>query len=381
MIAASILTFFLYTPTTHGVPKDRVPLVERTMGDSTHEPRLVQHTEKNASQPSPIESDGLDKKPPLEESTLLVMDLVKEDMSDSSLQAHIQSVLREGATTAHSGPVTSISEIRADLDASARKQLLGCNAEGCMSRVAESVRAQRVLGGSVTTIGGDVILSLLFVDAQTGQRLGEANAKFPAHPAVATFTVSQLVHTAMGQTLAVDEIPVVIQVSPENVPFEITVDGEPINLGPDSSGSTAILSVTPGIHQIAVRASGYADFLSTVEVRDNALRLNPVLEPSSITLWPVTLLFVSASALSAGAGITLGLVAQDLYAGNVPVLPFEEKNSYAFANPISSAELNQKEQEIVQTMWAANVCYASMFVFASLGVATLASDIVLNAME
>jgi hypothetical protein len=340
-----------------------------------------ENTASNSQQQEPAaqKSDGMQSLPAMESTTsmrLLIMDVVDKGLVDKKLYPLVQKAIQEQAKIAFTGETVALTDIRAQLDAAARKQLLGCDTEGCMVNVADQVDAQRVLGGNLAQVGDEILMTLIVVDTANGARLGEAQKKVSKQSELLSFSAKQLVAEALGAKFVAHTVPVLIDVSAENTEVSVSIDGAIVGQAP------IVAYVTPGSHQVEIESAGYSTYKTKIQVTADApVYLNPELQQSGITLWPATVLFWGGSMTLGVAGLAAGLLAQDLYAGNVPLFPVDEKTSYLHASPVSTPDLSQKEQQIIQLMWTANILYGSATLMGVAGAAVMTTDVVLSAME
>src|SRR5690606_23779556 len=140
--------------------------------------------------------------------------------------------------------------------------LSGCDAEGCMRRLAEAVEADLVFGGSAALLGGDVVITVVLVNAARGERLGEAQREAPAPPGLARSATRALTAKAFRVPALGEPVPVLLESTPEGA--RAFVDGNAV-------GNTPVLApLTPGSHELTFRADGHDDQKLVVTVEDGA---------------------------------------------------------------------------------------------------------------
>lgn len=76
--------------------------------------------------------------------------------------------------------VIGVAEIEAMLDHEARKQLIGCDDESCLSEIAAALGVDILIVGSLSAIGGDEILTIRRIDQRAAKVTAGLNKRFPA---------------------------------------------------------------------------------------------------------------------------------------------------------------------------------------------------------
>lgn len=282
---------------------------------------------------------------------LLVLDLVDRG-AGPELTRSLSDALGTQAGRSSRDVVLTVGEVRTKLDAAALAALTGCDAEGCMQDLATAVSADRVLGGSAAVVGGDVVLTVVLVDARTGERLGEAQRKAPAHPALATYAARAVTAKALGAAALGEPVPVLLDSDPPGA--RAFVDGS-------SVGSTPVVApLTPGAHEVTFRADGHDDQKLGLSVEDGApVALHAALTRPTIRLWPIAAALGGVAVLAgAGAGWA-GISAANSYDGSFGFFTPEEDlaRSYLYASPTDSMTLAAKQQQIEQLALLANVLW------------------------
>lgn len=309
-------------------------------------------------------------------STLLVLDLVDRGAGPELTKALTEALAAESTRALANGAVVTAEGLRQDLQADALAALSGCDAEGCMRRLAEAVEADLVIGGSAALLGGDVVITVVLVNAALGERLGEAQRKVPAHPELARYATRALTAKAFRVPALEEPVPVLLESTPEGA--RAFVDGNAV-------GNTPVLApLTPGSHELTFRADGHDDQKLVVTVEDGApLVLRAELRRPTIRLWPYAAGLGGVSLLAALGGGWAGIAAANAYDGSFGFFTPEEDiaRSYLHASPVDSRSLAAKQQRVEQLSILANVLWGTAAATAAAAILVEGADLALSAMS
>lgn len=266
-------------------------------------------------------------KPPVvvagEKPRMLVMDLVDNGAGKEVAKA-LTAAMNQQAIKSYNGIVTTAEEIRLTLTVSAQQQLTGCMEPRCMANVGKTIEADIVLGGNVTKVGDDIVITILSTNARTGERMGSEQRKVPLHQSLYFYAAQQLTSLVITGKVVSSRVPVRINASESAA--EVLVDGRALGYAPMT------VDLDPGQHVVRVTQGGYVPWQSTITVVDGTpLEVNATLTSESVALWPVAIgagvvsaLFLGMAAVSLefayenyNGGLGLGDVAHD---NSIPIL-------------------------------------------------------------
>lgn len=290
-----------------------------------------------AKQPPKVET----RLPPKEQPRLLVMDIVDQG-AGPEITSSISEATGAQAIASYAGEVVTTSQIKVALDAAALQAMSGCMTEKCMADIAETVEADRVLGGSVNKVGDDFLITLMLVDPKTGDRIEQRQRKVPDDKDLYFYATKQLTSLLLTGRAVDPLVPVAITASQPGA--VLMVDGKVVGEVPQT------LRLDPGDHEIRVEKDGFVNWRTTAKVEDaTPLSLHADLTATRFPIWPFALSTGVVSAIAyAGAGY-FWLGAQDAYDGSVTgLLTGSNEDSYTGKPPTQadSAFLAEKRQQV-----------------------------------
>ena len=98
-------------------------------------------------------------------------------------------------------------DLRKVAELEAERQAAGCdNQEGCLSEIASALGAQRVVYGDITRLGGELIVSMTLLDAESSRALARASRRIESESGLAN-AVPILVDELLPQTKTVKTQP------------------------------------------------------------------------------------------------------------------------------------------------------------------------------
>lgn len=311
--------------------------------------------------------------PPKKALRLLVMDLVDKG-AGADVASSVSAAVGSQAIKSHTGEVVTTQQIKVALDAAAVQALVGCEAAACMTDVAKQVEADRVLGGNVSKVGDDLLLTLVVVEASTGARVSELQRKVPVYEDMYYYAAKEM--TALVLTGQATDSLVPVRVEASQPGAEVVVDGQVRGVTPIT------LKLDPGAHEIRVNAKDFASWRTLAEVQEaTPLAVHADLVAERLHLWPAALV-VSGVSLAAAAGATAtGVWSLELYDGSVTKTPGALQRSYLFGEPVDSLTLAQRRVEVQRWQLASNVLWGAAGVLGLSAVALETADLVLGVME
>lgn len=320
-----------------------------------------------AARPSPL--------PAPTKPRLLAMDIVDKGAGLEVTNAINQAVQGQ-AVESHLGETVTATQIKIVLDAAANQQMLGCDTEQCMTDVGKVVEAAIILGGNVTKVGEDFVITLVAVNARDGSRIAQQQRKVPAHRELYYYAAKQLASLVLTGRAVDPRVPVVIGLK-DGDSAAIIIDGEERGQAPSLT-----VKLDPGQHEIRIRQAGKAEWKSLITVED-ATPMQVLADPvdSRLSLWPAAVATgVGTIAVSAAALMT-GLVAEDVYSGTIdlPLYDTTPDTSYQQPPPIDSLTLFEREQDVTLAAGIANGLYATAAVLGVVTIALVTTDLVLAA--
>ena len=300
--------------------------------------------------------------PPKSKPRLLVMDIVDKGAGGEIANAVSQSIQGQ-AIASHVGETITVTQIQLLLDAQATQQLVGCDAEACMTQIGNLVEADIILGGNVAKVGDDVVITLLTVDPRDGRRIKQEQRKTPVSRDLYYYASKQLASMVLTGKAADPRVPVIINIVDGGTPVEgtVIVDGKDMGLA-----TTKQLELDPGSHEVVVKRSGFADWRTLVDVQEGApQQVTATLVGERLYLWPVALV-TGVAAVATGAVSLIMLDAANAEFSGQGVLFKSDKGGYSTVSPTDSADLCAREQSIWfnagrnpgkgEALFAANTC-------------------------
>lgn len=302
------------------------------------------------------------------------MDLVGRGAAPE-LVAAINQAVQGQAVQSHFGETVTATQIKIALDAAANQAMLGCDAEACMTSVGRTVEASLVLGGQVTQVGSDVLITLVTVNARDGARLAQQERKVPMHRELYYYAARQLASLVLTGRSVDPRVPVRITVTGAKGDPTIIVDGKEVARALETT-----VQLDPGSHDLLVRNDGKVDWRLTVNVEEaTPMEVTGSLVSDRLDLWPIGIASTGAAVVVAAVAVGFGLRAQDTYEGSVDLpLPFYDvtpETSYQFSAPTSSQLLYTREQETAQAALAANILYGTAGVLVTAGAGMFVMDL------
>lgn len=278
-------------------------------------PEVKEETPPSANKPPPAVAG--------EKPRMLVMGLVDNGAGKEVTKA-VTAAMNQQAIKSYNGIVTTAEEIRLTLTVSAQQQLTGCMEPRCMANVGKTIEADIVLGGNVSKVGDDIVITILSTNARSGERMGSEQRKVPLHQSLYFYAAQQLTSLVITGKVVSSRVPVRINASESAA--EVLVDGRALGYAPMT------VDLDPGQHVVRVTQGGYVPWQSTITVVDGTpLEVNATLSSESIALWPVAIgagvvstLFLGMAAVSLelayenyNGGLGLGDLAHD---NSIPIL-------------------------------------------------------------
>jgi hypothetical protein len=280
--------------------------------------------------------------PPKTKPRLLVIDIADKGAGADITNA-VNQALQQQAVLSHPGETVTATQIKLLLDAQATQQLVGCDAEACMTQIGTLVEADLILGGNVTRVGDDVVITVLTVDPKDGRRVKQEQRKTPLNKDLYYYAAKQLSSLVLTGKAADPRVPVVIQVMAGGVAVEgtIIVDGKEVGLA-----SNKQFDVDPGAHEIMVKRPGFTTWRTLLDVAEGApQQVSATLVAERIELWPVAVATGAAAVATGVAALLMFDVAAAEYSGQ-GVLFKAENGAYQTVAPTDSADLCQREETI-----------------------------------
>ncbi len=320
--------------------------------------------------------------PPKTKPRLLVIDIADKGAGLAITQA-VDQAIQAQALASHNGETVTTTQIRVLLDAQATQQLVGCDSEACMADIGKTIEADVIMGGNVTKVGDDIVITVLTVDPKDGRRIKQEQRKTPINRDLYYYAAKQLASLVLTGKAADPRVPVIVNVIADSAPAEgsIMVDGKIV-----ATGSSSRVELDPGQHELVVKRSGFADWRTVLDVQEGTpLEVTANIVQERLYLWPVA---VVTGIAAVGTGVAAFLMfdhAQGLYDGtgffnaNTKV---GKDGPYTTVSPTNSAELCTREREIAffsgrapvgdESLGTSNTCgvAAGPGVGASLGLAS-----------
>ncbi len=273
------------------------------------------------------------------------------DLADKGAGADITNAVNQAvqgqALVSHPGETITVTQIRVLLDAQATQQLVGCDAEACMTDIGKTVEADTIMGGNVTKVGDDIVITVITVDPTTGKQLKQQQRKTPLNRDLYYYAAKQVTSLALTGKAADPRVPVVVTVLDKAAAAEgsIIVDGKLV-----ATASSARLDLDPGQHELVVKRSGFADWKSVLDVVEGTpQQVTANIVQERLYLWPVA---VATGIGAVVAGVTSAIMfdyAQSLYDGQGVLFTNTKtgKNApYTTVTPTDTAELCERERQI-----------------------------------
>ena len=328
-----------------------------------------------ATAPAPATAPAASPLPPPTRPRLLAMDIVDKGAGLEVANAINQAVQGQ-AVESHLGETVTATQIKIVLDAAANQQMLGCDSEQCMTDVGKVVEASVILGGNVTKVGEDFLITLIAVNARDGSRIAQQQRKVPAHRELYYYAARQLTALVLTGHSVDPRVPVMIGLK-DGDSATIIVDGEERGQAPSLT-----VKLDPGQHEVRIRQGGKAEWKSLITVEE-ATPLQVLADPvdARLSLWPAAVATgVGTIAVSAAALMT-GLVAEDVYRGTIdlPLYDTKPETSYLQPEPVDSLTLFEREQDVNLAAGLANGLYITSAVLGAVTIALVTTDLVMAA--
>lgn len=312
----------------------------------------------------PAEAPAKSLLPPKTQPRLLVMDIADKGAGPEITNA-VNQAIQGQAVASHTGEAITATQIKLLLDAQATQQLVGCDAEACMTTIGTLVEADVILGGNVAKVGEDIVITVLTVDPTSGKRLKQEQRKTPLSRDLYYYAAKQLASLVLTGKAADPRVPVIVNVMDKGTAVEgtIIVDGQE-----RGAASTLQLELDPGQHDVVVKRSGFADWRSVIDVQEGTpLQVTSNLVGERIYLWPVAIATgVAAVATGVTWAIMYDLAAQEATGQGLFGAAKDPGNSYEQVQKTDTIDLCQREQNIWvlsgrtpndgEALFAANSC-------------------------
>lgn len=288
--------------------------------------------------------------PPKSKPRLLVMDIVDKGAGREITNAVSQSIQGQ-AIASHGGETITTTQIQLLLDAQATQQLVGCDAEACMTQIGKLVEADIILGGNVAKVGDDVVITVLTVDPNDGRRLKQEQRKTPVSRDLYYYASKQLASLVLTGKAADPRVPVIVNVVGHGSPVEATimVDGKDMGIA-----TTKQLELDPGSHEVVVKRSGFADWRTLVDIQEGApQQVTATLVEERLYLWPVAVVTGIAAIATGAASLAMLDIARNEYDGQALLADVWGKKPtsgpdapYTTVSPTDTEALCAREQSI-----------------------------------
>ena len=285
--------------------------------------------------------------PPKTRPRLLVIDVADKGAGPAITNA-VDQAIQAQALASHSGETVTTTQIRVLLDAQATQQLVGCDSEACMTDIGKTIEADVIMGGNVTKVGDDIVITVITVDAKDGRRLQQQQRKTPINRDLYYYAAKQLASLVLTGKAADPRVPVIVNVVADSAAAEgtIIVDGKVT-----ATGSSSRVELDPGQHELVVKRSGFANWRTVLDVQEGApLQVTANLVQERVYLWPVA---VVTGVAAIAAGVTGALMydyAKSLYDGDGVIFKNDVKSGpdapYTTVSPTNSSELCRRETDI-----------------------------------
>jgi len=270
------------------------------------------------------------------------MDLVDKG-AGPEITGALGQAMQAQAVTSHLGETITTTQIQLLLDANSLQQLVGCDAEACMTQIGNAIEADVILGGNVAKVGEDVLVTMLTVDPKTGARIKQQQRKTPLNRDLYFYAAKQLTSLLLTGKAADPRVPVIVNVVDKGSPIEgtIIVDGKDYGLG-----SAKQVELDPGSHELIIRRSGFADWRTLLDVQEGTpLQVTATLVSERVYLWPVAV----ATGVAAAATGVISLVMIDAAVAELEgqsILFKAQNGAYKTVSPTDSADLCAREGNI-----------------------------------
>ncbi len=257
------------------------------------------------SEPAPAEAPPAEKKsllPPKTKPRLLVMDITDKGAGPEITNAVNQAVQAQ-AIASHNGEAITTTQIKLLLDAQATQQLVGCDSASCMTEIGTLIEADAIMGGNVTQVGDDVVITLLTVDPKDGRLMKQEQRKVPLNRDLYFYAAKQLGALLLTGKAADPRVPVVIKIFDGETAVEATIVVDGAEKGISSSTQ---VELDPGSHEIIVRRSGFSEWRTLVDIAEGTpQQVTAKLVTERVELWPVA---IATGVADLAAGIFGGLM-------------------------------------------------------------------------
>lgn len=350
MTSPLLLAFLLATQAPEDAPSP-----------STTPPAEESAVEEGAPAPSPEPVEA----PPPAKPRLLVLDLVDEG-AGPIVTGGLNQAMQGQAVQSYAGEVITTAQLRVALDAAGLQALSGCMSEACMTDLAGTVEADRVLGGSIAKAGDDYVITLLLVEAGTGARVKQEQRKVPSHEDLSYYAVKQLTSLALTGRSTDPLVPVVITASQPGA--LVIVDGKPVGEAPVTT------QLDPGRHEVRVERSGYVSWRTITEVQEaTPLALHAELIDPGFPLWPFAVSAGLVSVAALAGGVTFGVAAQNAFDGS-SLFGRPEDSYWGHPNPRSDYLAHKRLTVQERAVWA-DVLYGTAAVFGTVALGLFAWEL------
>jgi outer membrane biosynthesis protein TonB len=323
-----------------------------------------------ATEPEPEASPVAPAKP-----KLLVMNLKANGVPAGTVSA-INAAVQQQATRSFVGEVVTAEQLRVTLDANSMQQLVGCDSENCMADFGARVDAKVVLGGNVTAVGEDLIITVLALEPATGKSLGSEQRKVPQVDDLVFYAARQLTSLALTGRAVDPTVPVRVTANaPEAVVF---IDGRSVGMAPIT------VPLDPGQHEVKLEAEDYTPWKLSISVEEGApLSVDAVLEEQGgFPLWPIALERRYGSPMFLGWTQVLFGQGQDSLVTDLPTLVLFDPVSGPYEAPNKNTAQLSADTNLILLLGIVTDVFIFMTVVSILAAgALLTTDVVLWALE
>jgi len=284
---------------------------------------------------------------------LAVLELKAEGAS-AELATTLSQVVAEQAGKTPGFDAISQAEISSLLNVEKQRQLLGCADESCLAEIGGALGAKLVLSGTLGKLEDSYVLSLQLLDTRRAKIQSRESRTVTGSLEVLVAAAKDLTHRLLTGKPLDTTGKIRFALLPPGA--ALTIDGTLVGHAPLDGAIT----LEQGTHRVHAEKDGYIPYDNTLEVVAGSTLFNEInlvstkqlrAESPGATQRTLGWILIGAAALTAGAGVYLGVKAQDNYnsytnatyktgnGSNYPGAQYYQSQTQNYANP-------------------ANICYA-----------------------